>query len=420
MITHQYGQAAQRFFIRFLWVFILLFIITLTEYTDYLPSLRSWTNPLAEQLVLWSGQYIWHLPKGYIYQLSSDSMGSLIHLFNLILIACLGSVIWGCCFPKQDYNKLLFGLTVMVRYYLALQLLLYGFNKVFKCQFFIPEPNILYTTVGETPRDLLFWSLMGSAYGYTVFGGLLEVIAACLLLFRKTYLLGALMAFGLLANVVAINFGFNISVKMYSSIYCFLSIILILPHLPRLYAFFIQNQLKAPIWQPNWSTSKQQRVYLLSKIIVIWLLFFEGLGPYFATNNFNDDTQERPLFHGAYAVGSFVQNDYSIPPLQTYHHRWKRAFVHRRGYFIVQTMDDKMQDYEFYYDNEQHLFELIHPHTQISTYFEYQQLNPTTLLLTGTLDKQVVQITLQALDWKKLPLLKDEIHWTIDQIRNST
>lgn len=418
MITHQHYQIIQQFLIRFLWIFISFFIITATEYTDYLPSVRVWTNPICEELVLWSGQYIWQLPTGYIYQLSSDSMGLLIHLFNLATLSILGSIYWGTLAKKQDYNKLLFGLMVMVRYYLALQLLLYGFNKVFKCQFFMPEPNILYTTVGDTPRDLLFWSLMGSSYGYTVFGGLLEVITACLLLFRKTYIMGALMAFGLLANVVAINFGFNISVKMYSSIYWCLSMVLLVPQISRLYAFFIHNKLQAPPWQPQWKTSKQQRSYLIVKLLIIWLFFFEALGPYFATNNFNDDLQARPPFHGAYAVRSFVQNDYSIPPLETYNRRWKRVFVHRRGYFIVQTMDDKMQDYEFYFDQEQQMFELIHPRTQESTYFEYKYLNDQILIITGELNQQATQITLELLDWRALPLLKNEIHWTIDAIRN--
>lgn len=400
---------------RSLVLFVLLFMLTLSEHTTYLPSLRVWTDVYFEQAVRWTGNYLFQLPEGYTSQLSSDSTGALIHVFNISIIAILLGL---STFRIQfDYPKAWYWFSVVVSYYLALQLLLYGFNKVFKCQFFIPEPNTLYTTVGETPRDLLFWSVMGSAYGYTVFGGVLEVIAGCLLLLKRTRLLGALMAFGILANVVAINFGFNISVKLYSSFYCFLAGLLITAQAKRLYAFFIQNKhISNSLWFPTYTPS-QQKIYASTKIFIVWLLFFEALAPYFTNHNFNDDTQTRPAFHGAYTVQSFIQNNIPFPPVEGYAFRWKRAFVHRRGYFIVQTMDDNMQDYHFEYDRQAQLFRLTHPISQEEYWLDYSQPNAQTLLLKGEIDEQEVQIRLSSLNWKQLPLLQQEFHWTIDGLK---
>jgi hypothetical protein len=411
--VHKY----QQYLFRSNFIFVLLFTSSFSTPTYYIPNLRPYTDPIFEQLVLWTGTFIFRIQEPFIYQLTSDSTGAFIHTFNLIILAFLGAWLWGRIQPSLNYSKFSYAFYTYVRYYLALQLFLYGFNKVFKCQFFLPEPNTLYTLVGETPKDLLFWSAMGSSYFYTVFGGMMEVLAASLLLFRKTYLLGSLMAFGILSNVLAINLGFNISVKLYASFFLFLSLILVLPYIQSLYTFFIhQKFIKSKVWVPVFSTKKRRIQYSLIKTISIWLLLFEALVPYFKVNNFNDDAQERPLFHGAYIVTSFVENEFPIPPLSTFTKRWKRVFVHRRGYFIIQTMDDKMQDYKFQYDLTSKQFSLEHTETLVEYYLEYTQSTTGNLILRGNLEGQDIQVRLAPLDWKQLPLLKQDFNWTIDAI----
>lgn len=399
-------------------IFVLLFTSSFSTPTQYIPSLRTYTDPIFEQFVLWTGRFVFRIQEPFIYQLTSDSTGAFVHTFNLILVAFLGAWFWGRVQPNLNHSKISYAFYTYVRYYLALQLFLYGFNKVFKCQFFLPEPNTLYTRVGETPKDLLFWSAMGSSYFYTVFGGLLEVFAASLLLFRKTYLLGSLLAFGILSNVLAINLGFNISVKLQASFFLFLSFTLILPYLQALYAFFIHQKLiKHKVWIPVFSTKKSHFWYSFIKTISIWLILFEALVPYFKINNFNDDAQPRALFHGAYTVTSFVENEFPIPPLATFTKRWKRVFVHRRGYFIVQTMDDKMQDYQFQYDLTRQQFSLEHTETLIAYDLGYTALATGDLILSGNVEGRDLQLRLRPLDWKQLPLLKQDFSWTIDAIQ---
>lgn len=398
-------------------IFVLLFTSSFSTPTRYIPNLRAYTDPIFEQLVLWTGTLILRLQEPFIYQLTSDSTGAFIHSLNLIVLALLGAWLWGQIQPNLNYSKISYAFYTYIRYYLALQLFLYGFNKVFKCQFFLPEPNTLYTPVGKVSKDLLFWSAMGSSYFYTVFGGILEVLTASLLLFRKTYLLGSLMAFGILTNVLAINLGFNISVKLYASFFLFLSFTLISPYLQSLYAFFIHQKVsKSKIWFPAFSSPQRRFQYSFIKTISIWFLLFECLVPYFKVNNFNDDTQTRPLFHGAYRVTSFTKEGFSIPPLPTFSKRWKRVFIHRRGYFIIQTMDEKMQDYQFRYDLTSQQFLLEHTETLIEYPLEYQQSERGDLTLNGFIEDQNIQVRLTQLDWEQLPLLKQDFSWTIDAI----
>jgi hypothetical protein len=407
----------QHYLFRSNFIFVLLFTFSFSTPTHYIPSLRNYTDPIFEQFVLWTGTFIFRFQEPFIYQLTSDSTGAFIHTFNLMILACFAAWIWGRIQPNFNYDKLSYAFYAYVRYYLALQLFLYGFNKIFKCQFFLPEPNTLYTRVGEVPKDLLFWSAMGSSYFYTVFGGVMEVLAGSLLLFRKTYLLGSLIAFGVLGNVLAINLGFNISVKLYASFFLFLSLTLIAPYLKSLYSFFIhQKFIKSELWFPAFSTKKRRLFYSLIKTISIWFLLFEALVPYFKVNNFNDDLQKRPLFHGAYAVTSFLKNEVPVPALTAFTKRWKRVFVHRRGYFIVQTMENKMQDYKFEYDLEAQQFYLEHSETLVEYQLKYTESATGDLQLRGNIEGQDIQVRLRQLDWRKSPLLKQEFNWTIDAI----
>lgn len=399
-------------------LFVLLFTISFSTPTNYIPTFRTYSDPFFEQLVLWTGLFIFNLQEPFIYQLTSDSTGAYLHTFNLLIISVVIAYCWKQRHPNLNEAKLAYAFYTYVRYYLALQLFLYGFNKVFKCQFFLPEPNTLYTFVGDTPKDLLFWSTMGSSYIYTFWGGALEVLAASLLLFRKTYLIGSLFALGILSNVLAINIGFNISVKLYASFFLFLSFILILPYLPSLYAFFIHQKLVPPkIWWPAFEQHPKRLVYATVKTLSIWLILFECLIPYFEANNFNDDMQARPPFHGAYEVNSFLENDVPIPALSNFTKRWKRVFVHRRNYFIVQTMDDKMQDYKFQYNAEEQLFYLTHTGTLVEYPFRYQVTNTGDLILIGKLEGQSIEVRLKELNWRKMPLLAPNFSWTIDAIQ---
>ncbi len=399
-------------------VFVVSFAITTLGPFHWMPSFRSLFEGLSMQMVDWSAQVFFGYSNDFHSPISSDSLGLLIHAFNLLLLSLVAAALFLFRTPSSTVlDQWYYWLRAFLSYYIALQMLLYGFNKVFKYQFYLPEPNTLYTTVGEIPRDLLFWTVMGTAYGYTVFAGLLEVLAALLLLFRRTRLIGALLTMILLANIAAINFGFNISVKIYTLFYILFTSIILLPHLWRLYAFLLQNRwIERSDWEPSYEAFFRRLIYANVKTVVVGLLLLESLYPYFKANNFNDDQQERPAFHGAYEATSFVQSKVNYPNKSIYPWRWNKAFVHRRGYFVVQYKNGQTQDYKFSYNEEEGFFELTHTRTQQVSRFHYFVLPDGSLRLEGVLDKAPLKVFLNKLDWRTLPLLKQEFHWTIDEI----
>ncbi len=402
---------------RFAFVFVILLIITIPFEHTYIPDMGKCVSPYFEYLVRLSGRYLFNIGHKYIFQIISDSTGMYLHVFNLFVLALLGGFIWGIIDKKlNSYQKLLAGFMIVIRYYLAIQLLDYGFNKVFKWQFYTPEPNTLFTTLGNTPHDLLYWSTMGISYSYTVFLGVIEVIAGILLLFRKTTLLGALLSIAVLVNVLLINFSYDISVKVYCSFLLLLSALIILPNLKSLFIFFFKSENNPGSSSLHYEYPKQFRIlYLTCKTLVILFILFDGLSDYVKAKNFNDDLAPRPLFHGAYHVSSFIENHDTLPPLETDKYRWKRMFIHRRGYLIIQFMDESMRDYMFSADTIHKAFYYGTKNDTLLNHLNYEKVNDSTLRLSGCIKGDSIQINLKKIDLSKLPVFQTQFHWTIDQ-----
>lgn len=139
------------------------------------------------------------------------------------------------------------GTTVLVRYGLAAAMLLYGWTKVFLQQFPPVEADRLIQPFGDASPMGLLWTFMGYSPGYQIFGGLAEVFAGILLLWRRTTLLGALVAAAVMTNVVAMNFFFDVPVKIYSTHLLALALFLIAPHLVRLASLLVLNLPIAPV-----------------------------------------------------------------------------------------------------------------------------------------------------------------------------
>lgn len=167
-------------------------------------------------------------------EISSDSSTLYLLFFILFLIAVITVSILSFFDFWKTYKGSIFKLIqLVITYYLACVMLKYGFDKIFKSQFYLPEPNTLYTPLGMLDKDILFWSTMGTSYSYNIFMGLMEVIPALMLLYYRTRILGLFILSGILLNVVFINFGFDISVKLYSTFLLLLCLLLLFPFLKK-------------------------------------------------------------------------------------------------------------------------------------------------------------------------------------------
>lgn len=405
-------KAGFRFFV----LFVLLYLFTVPFPHPFLPDPAALVAKAFEPLAGWTGTHLFSIERPFTSELVSDSTGLYLHVFNLAVIALLGMLSWSWFDRRRaDYAKLSYAFVTVLSYYLAMQLFTYGFSKVFKWQFYLPEPNTLFTTLGETPRDLLYWSTMGTSRAYSIFTGSAEVLAALLLLFRRTRLAGALGAFAVLLNVVAINFSFDISVKLYSCFLVLLSLLIMAPDTKRLLqVFFRGNSAPAGGWTPQWDTKQKKLLYATIKTSVLILLLADALFPYVSSGIYNDDKAPRPELHGAYDVRLVRIDQDTIEPSPLVRDRWKRVFIHRRGYFITQLMDDKMQDYELAYLPDHNLQINLAGEQARGSVLHYTVVNDSIFFLDSEEGRHSLHLELKKINLEKLPLLQNEFNWTAD------
>jgi hypothetical protein len=341
---------------------------------------------------------------GVLLVIHSDS-SEMYRLFLYILLFSLVSAIilqfigvW-----KRERAKVLSFIYTFSCYYLALLLLKYGLDKIFLHQFYTPEPNTLFTPFGQMEKELLYWSVMGTSSFYSYFMGSLEVIAALLLLFKKTRLLALLFSFGILLNIIAVNFGFDISVKLYSLFLLFICICLLIPWLYSLYHFFME---KKSIPAPEPGLLRKSFAGMFLKWLAVGLIILEGFYPYFKSGNFNDRLAERPYLHGAYEIISVRTEHDSIPVLLS---PIRRFFIHRKGYIIFQDRDDNMKDYKMAAQDSSLLLTDYRLKTNIVPF--HFNVQDSLLILLYPVNGHAFELTGKAIDWKKLPALRKGIHW---------
>ncbi len=357
-----------------------------------------------------SNQLSWiHLTNS---EISSDSTALYVLLGLLFCSAII--IVSITSFIKSINRKeslIIKSIQLILTYYLSAVLLKYGFDKLFKVQFYLPEPNILYTPLGMLDKDILFWSTIGTSYSYTLFMGLMEIIPALMLLHNKTRILGLMLLLGVMINVVFINFGFDISVKLYTTFLLLLCGLLLVPFWNKLMQFFIFNQSTVlSVFKGKEILTSNAKRYCL-KAIAVGCILMESLIPYLQNGSFNDDNAPRNPMHGSYEV---TKIDTNLASNATINLNLKRLFIHRQNYFIIQYSDDRMEDFsleilpfsnQFVLTNQDGATFIVH--------YKYSEASKILELKSADLG---ITITSKSIPWRELPLLKPLFHWTVDEI----
>lgn len=367
----------------FLFIFSSLFILTLPMDFFILPEVGNLVNPWVVAFVEW-------LSNGQVNSTYSDAVGMVIWTGCLIVTSILFAFI-ATLFSKRMVFNMNQWFKTGVAYYLALILLMYGFNKIFKYQFPFPEPNILFTPLGQLNQDILYWSTMGTSHSFSVFSGIMEVIPAFLLLFRKTRILGAFITFFVLLQVFMINVGFGISVKLYSGFLLTLSFYLLIPYIKQIYLFFTGNESTGMTFE----RPGKIRAYFLIKPLIIGLFLIEAMGPAFSVGYFNGDHQPKPPYHGAYTL---TENEQDI----------SHIFFHKNNYFITQDKRSVFVSYEYqlYFSKPTPLIKLFRLTTEIGTLKIEKSTSSAGLYyhFNGTIAGEDVDWQGERVDLEKLPI----------------
>src|SRR5262249_30445006 len=155
-----------------------------------------------------------------------------LQVLSFFVLAAAVALLWSLvAWRRTNYPRLHDWLRVYVRFYVAYEMVLYGSIKVIKSQF--PDPpldRMLQPFRDASPMGLL-WTFMGASDAYNVFTGAGEMLGGLLLTTRRTTLLGALVCIGVVGHIVALNFCYDVPVKLFSAHLLLMSVFLTLPDL---------------------------------------------------------------------------------------------------------------------------------------------------------------------------------------------
>jgi uncharacterized membrane protein YphA (DoxX/SURF4 family) len=178
-----------------------------------------------------------------------NGSGDTTYAYVKVLLGFLMAVVIGLIWSRLDRRHTAGRMTKdllrsYLRYVLAATMIGYGLAKVgfIRNQFPTPGVGRLDQAFGDASPMGLLWTFMGASRAYTMFAGMGEVVGGVLLLFRRTTTLGAMVVFGVMLNVMMMNFCYDVPVKQYSAHLVVMSLFLLLPETKRLLNVLMFNR----------------------------------------------------------------------------------------------------------------------------------------------------------------------------------
>lgn len=127
----------------------------------------------------------------------------------------------------------------LLRVYLALMMLVYGASKTSLGQFGLTDMGDALVSFGEMSPMGMLWRMVAYSPLFQILAGVAEVGAGLALLWRRTAMLGALIAIADMALVLVLNLGYDVPVKQLSAVLLGVGMIVLIPWLPRLLRTFL-------------------------------------------------------------------------------------------------------------------------------------------------------------------------------------
>lgn len=273
---------------------------------------------------------------------SGDTTYNYIELLVYLVLALAAAGVWSAIVRWKPVHGATFDRWSMyIRVCLAAIMLGYGFAKVFPLQMPAPGAARLMQPIGDASPMGLLWTFIGVSTPYQIFAGASEVLAGLLLLFRRTALVGALVTVGVMTNVVALNFCYDVPVKQFSSHLLFMALFLVAPHAARLASVLILNLPAQPrALDPYPFARRPVRIGVRAILICYGLYCVVGgvVGGFQGLEQRRDSVAIAPELQGVYRVESFVRDGVADRALED-KDRWVRVGLDANGLGFIQRAD---------------------------------------------------------------------------------
>lgn len=345
---------------------------------------------------------------------SGDTTYDYILLLLFVIFSAFGCLVWSILDNKsKDYNKLYYWLIVLVRFYLGFTLILYGSVKVIQLQFPQPYLNRLIQPFGDSSPMGLAWTFLGFSKGYNIFMGIIEV-SAILLLFKRTMVVGAFLSLAASVHVMAMNYFFDVPVKILSTTLVFMCLFILAPNMLTIYRFFLTNQpqkitlLEVPAFRKRWHFILFRSFKYLIIVWTIGIMFSNALKRQYTYGSL----APKPFLYGIYYVEIVKLKGKEVLPLTTDSTRWKQMIISRTDYAQITLMNDSTLNFATVFDRGKKELILNSRNKDFEKYtLKYSFPDKDHLIFYGKKNTDSIYISFKRKDLKEFRLINRGFHW---------
>jgi hypothetical protein len=344
---------------------------------------------------------------GTVAQVAQRHRYALLYLIAVVVTALALTLLWSIADRRPtDYAALNRSLRLYARYSLALVLMLYALVKVVPTQFGFLTPGELLKPVGQLNSFWMLWDFMVVSSGYTVFAGLVELLGCALLFYRRTTLVGALLATAVLVNVFAMDLFYGVfGAAMVAGLLLAMAAIVIAPYGAALIDIFFCGRARALPAEPPITTAYSSYAALAKAVLLALLVagqVSDGLtlrSTYFGRHH---------RVYGMFQVDRFVRGGVLITPTADDGLTWKRVGTDGRydsGAVTVQFASADVRQYRLVDDTARQTWTLRDAGADVAK-LHYGFDVDGSLTLEGHIGNDPVQMHLRRIDVATLPLLR--------------
>ena len=416
----------QKVSFRFFCIYFLLQIAPWAWLYSIIPGLHYVIDPYynsMDWIIEQMNTAIFHFKKTTIVNNGSgDTSHNWEEMLTYISLAVIGCLIWSILDrQRKNYTPANYWLRTLLRYFLIINCLGYGIDKLYALQMSFPNQSQLVTPLGDFLPMRLSWMFIGYSTPYQMFSGIMEIIAGLLLLNRKTITLGLFIATAVFTNVMVLNLCYDIVVKLFSIHLVIYSLYLLLNDSKRLLNFFVFNLPATHNTIHDHSFNKKS---LRLTRVVLKLLFIAMfvLWPLYHTRDmymsWANETDTKPVRPGLYDVTVFAINKDTVPALVTDTLRWKDLVFEKGGGGSVGSTDTSFRQryrrgyFNFVPDTVHQTigFKKLSSDKSFFANFHYQFIDSNTIKLWGKQKNDSLYVVLKK-STRHFQLTEKQFHW---------
>jgi len=322
------------------------------------------------------------------------------------------SVVWSFADRKRaNYELMCAWLRVYVRFALGTALIGYGSMKLFPSQFSRPAFIRLTEPFGQASPMGLLWTFMGVSRPYSIFAGAAEFASGVLLFVPWTATLGALLGAAVMSNVVALNFSYDVAVKLYSLHLLLMCLFVGWSGIMRILSLLVLNRAEPATDVPVFAQHAWQKGFLAIQVVLGLILAGTSLNTVYKQTAKAQNSMATLPFGGFWTVDEFkVDSDNSknsaleVP-------RWTQFILDSPYVVLLQGDGGFRQVYHWAMDVDNRSLTLSHADSGADVILEVDRSMQDQLILRGMWRGHAIEACLHRTEMPKFPLLTRGFHW---------